>query len=80
MSSDAPAPLPADAPADCPRCLKSPALCVCDQVTSFDNRVELLILQHPQEQDCASTRSDSSRSKSIVCHVMSGIETVSGRR
>src|ERR1043165_4397470 len=44
-----------DAPApnssDCPHCLKPAALCVCDLVTPFDNRVELLILQHPQEQD-----------------------------
>jgi DTW domain-containing protein YfiP len=52
MSSDAPAP-PTAAPAACPHCLKSPALCVCDQVRPFDNRVELLILQHPQEQDRA---------------------------
>lgn len=37
--------------ADCPHCLKPPALCVCDLVVPFDNRVELLILQHPQEQD-----------------------------
>ena len=36
---------------DCPHCLKPAALCVCDLVTPFDNRVELLILQHPQEQD-----------------------------
>jgi hypothetical protein len=53
MSSEAPAPLAAAAPADCPHCLKSPALCVCDLVTPFDNRTELLILQHPQEQDRA---------------------------
>src|SRR4051812_45943581 len=36
---------------DCPHCLKPAALCVCDLVTPFENRVELLILQHPQEQD-----------------------------
>src|SRR5262249_22535594 len=36
---------------DCPQCLKPAALCVCDLVTPFDNRVALLILQHPQEQD-----------------------------
>ena len=36
---------------DCPHCLKPAALCVCDLVTPFDNLVELLILQHPQEQD-----------------------------
>ena len=43
--------LDANPPADCPHCLKAPALCVCDLVTPFDNSVELLILQHPQEQD-----------------------------
>jgi DTW domain-containing protein YfiP len=37
--------------AECPRCRKPPALCVCDGVTPFDNKVSLLILQHPQEQD-----------------------------
>jgi DTW domain-containing protein len=41
----------AEAVADCPRCLKPPALCVCDGVVPIDNRVTLLILQHPQEQD-----------------------------
>jgi DTW domain-containing protein YfiP len=39
------------APAECPRCRKPPALCVCDGVKPFDNKVSLLILQHPQEQD-----------------------------
>jgi DTW domain-containing protein YfiP len=42
--------LPA-ADATCPRCLKPRALCVCDGITPIDNRVELIILQHPQEQD-----------------------------
>ena len=53
MYPDAPLPLPAapEAPADCPRCLKPPALCVCDRVVPIDNRTALLILQHPQEQD-----------------------------
>jgi DTW domain-containing protein YfiP len=37
--------------AECPRCRKPPALCVCDGVKPFDNKVSLLILQHPQEQD-----------------------------
>ncbi len=41
----------ATAPAECPRCRKPPALCVCDGVKPFDNKVSLLILQHPQEQD-----------------------------
>ncbi len=49
MSSDAPA--AALPPADCVRCRKPPSLCVCDRVVPIDNRVALLILQHPQEQD-----------------------------
>jgi DTW domain-containing protein len=39
--------------ADCPRCLKARALCVCDSVAPIENRLALLILQHPQEQDRA---------------------------
>jgi DTW domain-containing protein len=39
--------------ADCPRCGKAPKLCVCGTITPFDNRVFVLILQHPQEQDRA---------------------------
>lgn len=35
----------------CPRCLKPRALCVCDGIVPIDNRVELIVLQHPQEQD-----------------------------
>ena len=38
---------------DCPRCHKPLALCVCDSITPIENRVSLLILQHPQEQDSA---------------------------
>jgi len=37
--------------ADCPRCQKPVALCVCDTIEPIDNRIALLILQHPQEQD-----------------------------
>jgi DTW domain-containing protein len=48
MSNEA---LAADAAADCPQCLKPRALCVCDTVTPVENRVAVLILQHPQEQD-----------------------------
>ena len=36
---------------DCPRCHKPTPLCVCDGITPIHNRVSLLILQHPQEQD-----------------------------
>jgi hypothetical protein len=38
---------------ECPRCQKPQPLCVCDSVTPLTNRTELLILQHPQEQDRA---------------------------
>src|SRR5436305_7367028 len=41
---------PAEA-VDCPRCHKPPALCVCDAIVALDNRIQVLILQHPQEQD-----------------------------
>ena len=43
--------IPTALPADCPRCLKPPTLCVCDEVAPIDNRIALLILQHTQEQD-----------------------------
>jgi tRNA-uridine aminocarboxypropyltransferase len=38
---------------DCPRCLKPSPLCICDVITPIENRVSVLILQHPQEQDRA---------------------------
>lgn len=37
--------------APCPRCGKPASLCVCAGIEPFDNKVALLILQHPQEQD-----------------------------
>jgi DTW domain-containing protein YfiP len=37
--------------ADCPRCRKPAALCVCDGIVTAENKIALLILQHPQEQD-----------------------------
>ncbi|MDX2223298.1 MAG: tRNA-uridine aminocarboxypropyltransferase [Rhodospirillaceae bacterium] len=43
-----------DAPAHaepCPRCGKTAPLCVCAVLAPVDNRIALLILQHPQEQD-----------------------------
>jgi DTW domain-containing protein YfiP len=39
--------------ADCPHCGKPMPLCICDSVTVLKNRIQLLILQHPQEQDRA---------------------------
>ena len=38
---------------DCPDCRKPQPLCICDSITPVDNRIALLILQHPQEQDRA---------------------------
>jgi tRNA-uridine aminocarboxypropyltransferase len=38
---------------DCPSCHKPLPLCVCDSIAPIENRIELLILQHPQEQDRA---------------------------
>jgi DTW domain-containing protein len=35
----------------CPKCHKPPALCVCDGIVPLDNKVSVVILQHPQEQD-----------------------------
>jgi DTW domain-containing protein YfiP len=37
--------------AECPHCLKVLPLCICDSVTPISNRISVLILQHPQEQD-----------------------------
>lgn len=56
MSKAAKAKPGADAPEEieeCSRCGKPLPLCICDSVTPIRNRIELLILQHPQEQDRA---------------------------
>ncbi|MCA1474710.1 tRNA-uridine aminocarboxypropyltransferase [Bradyrhizobium sp. NBAIM08] len=42
---------PAEPIPDCPHCQKPMPLCICDSVTPIENRLSLLILQHPQEQD-----------------------------
>jgi DTW domain-containing protein YfiP len=44
---------PIAATPDCPHCLKPMPLCVCEGVKPIESRLELLILQHPQEQDRA---------------------------
>src|SRR5436190_20003721 len=36
---------------DCPTCERPAELCICAFVQPIDNRVEVVILQHPQEQD-----------------------------
>src|SRR4029078_9010096 len=38
---------------ECPHCQKPMPLCICDSIDVIDNKIELLILQHPQEQDRA---------------------------
>lgn len=40
-----------EAPDECPRCAKPPALCICDRVEPVDTRLRVVILQHPQEND-----------------------------
>ena len=42
-----------EAIAECPHCQKPTPLCICDSVTPIDNRIALLVLQHPQEQERA---------------------------
>src|SRR5438876_11481855 len=39
--------------AECPHCGKPMPLCICDSVAPVENRIAILILQHPQEQDRA---------------------------
>jgi DTW domain-containing protein YfiP len=46
-------PAAAEAIPDCPDCHKPLPLCICDSITPIENRISLLILQHPQEQDRA---------------------------
>ncbi|MDO9061067.1 MAG: DTW domain-containing protein, partial [Bradyrhizobium sp.] len=41
----------AEAVPECPHCKKPMPLCICDSITPIENKVSLLILQHPQEQD-----------------------------
>ena len=38
---------------DCPDCGKPLPLCICESIEPIENRISLLILQHPQEQDRA---------------------------
>jgi DTW domain-containing protein YfiP len=48
LTAAAPEPIP-----ECPHCQKPMPLCICASVTPIENRLGLLILQHPQEQDRA---------------------------
>lgn len=50
MSENAETP---EAIVECPHCGKPLPLCICDSVTPIENRIAVLILQHPQEQDRA---------------------------
>jgi len=52
--SENPAAVPTIEPVpECERCGKPQPLCICDSVTPLENRLSVLILQHPQEQDRA---------------------------
>ena len=51
MSDGPDAPVSSASDQPCPRCNKPAALCVCADVAPIDNRIAVLILQHPQEQD-----------------------------
>ena len=42
---------PIEKPALCPNCQKPLALCICEGLAPIANKVAVLILQHPQEQD-----------------------------
>ncbi len=53
MSDLSDSPAEAGSMAECPRCEKPLPLCICDTVKPIENRISLLILQHPQEQDRA---------------------------
>lgn len=44
---------PPQAIPDCPHCGKAEPLCICDSLEPIQNRIEVVILQHPQEQDRA---------------------------
>ncbi|MDX2144589.1 MAG: tRNA-uridine aminocarboxypropyltransferase [Rhodospirillaceae bacterium] len=41
----------AEITAQCAKCRKPQALCVCQGLTAISNKIGVLILQHPQEQD-----------------------------
>jgi DTW domain-containing protein len=45
--------LPVVESAACPRCGKPLSLCVCADIAPIENRIDVVILQHPQEQDVA---------------------------
>ncbi|MBI3700480.1 MAG: DTW domain-containing protein [Afipia sp.] len=53
MSPEIKSTSPVDEIPECPRCGKPMPLCICEDIKPIDNRIELLILQHPQEQDRA---------------------------
>jgi DTW domain-containing protein YfiP len=48
----------ANAGTECERCGTLVPLCVCNPIVPFDNRIQVLILQHPQEQDRALGTAD----------------------
>ena len=66
--SPAPAPSPAPLAPGCPQCLKSQALCICASITPIANRIGLLVLQHPQEQDV-----ELGSARLAACHLKNAV-------
>ena len=52
-SPNPPSPTPAVLmiPEPCSKCLKPPTLCICDEIVALETKLQVLILQHPQEPD-----------------------------
>ncbi len=67
-ASPSPAAVPAAVAAPCPQCLKPQALCVCAGITPIANRVGLLVLQHPQEQDV-----ELGSARLAACHLKNAV-------
>ncbi len=40
-----------EAPSPCETCHRPRVACVCDRITTYDTRLRVLVLQHPQEKD-----------------------------
>ncbi|MGZ3409731.1 MAG: tRNA-uridine aminocarboxypropyltransferase [Xanthobacteraceae bacterium] len=51
MINEQPAAIASPEPDACPHCGKPASLCVCEGIRPIENKIALLILQHPQEQD-----------------------------
>ena len=66
--SEVPSPPPPSPTLTCSKCLKPQALCTCASVTPIDNRIGLLVLQHPQEQDV-----ELGTARLAACHLKNAV-------